>query len=175
MIIQHLVNKKWNECFYYKKARSHRIHDFLTGMKFSFDLSHFGALRPSRKKKKSPCGEMHPNYAMLVLCRAGHGKAVDGVEADITGPPPHAKIGTLRRNLYCRNHVRTSYDTPDGLRSREGQASLCWLLCSERGPSPERKKKSPTYIRNTIKAENVILKAQVRRPQCCINELLSLK
>lgn len=84
---------------------------------------------------------MHPNYAMLVLCRAGHGKAVDGVEADITGPPPHAKIGTLRRNLYCRNHVRTSYDTPDGLRSREGQASLCWLLCSERGPSPERKKK----------------------------------
>lgn len=127
------------------------------------------------RKKKSPCGEMHPNYAMLVLCRAGHGKAVDGVEADITGPPPHAKIGTLRRNLYCRNHVRTSYDTPDGLRSREGQASLCWLLCSERGPSPERKKKSPTYIRNTIKAENVILKPQVRRPQCCINELLSLK
>lgn len=111
---------------------------------------------------------MHPNYPMLVLCRAGHCKAVDGVEADITGPPPHAKIGTPRRNLYWHNHVRTSYDTSDGLRSREGQASLCWLLCSERGPSPEKKnenKKSPTYIRNTTKAENVILKPQVRRPQ----------
>lgn len=108
-------------------------------MKFSFDLSHFvGALRPSRTKKKKKvfvvkCTLTTP---MLVLCRAGHCKAVDGVEADITGPPPHAKIGTPRRNLYWHNHVRTSYDTSDGLRSREGQASLCWLLCSERGPSP---------------------------------------
>lgn len=75
--------------------------------------------------------------------------AVDGVEADITGPPPHAKIGTLRRNLYWRNHVRTSYDTSDGLGSREGQASLCWLLCSERGPSPEKKKKKAPHTLET--------------------------
>lgn len=30
------------------------------------------------EKKNSPRGEMHPNYAMLVLCRARPGKAVDG-------------------------------------------------------------------------------------------------
>lgn len=50
-------------------------------------------------EKERPQGEMHPHYAMLVLCRAGPGKAVDGVEADITGPPPHAGTGTRRRNL----------------------------------------------------------------------------
>ena len=74
---------------------------------------------------------------MLVMCRARHmGKAVDGVEADITGPPPHAGTGTLRRNLYWHNHVHTSYGTSDGPGSRGGQESLCLWLCSVRGPSP---------------------------------------
>lgn len=82
---------------------------------------------------------MHPNYAMLVLCRTGHCNAVDGVEVDITGPPPHVRTGTLRRNLYSRNHVHTSYGRSDGLRSRGGQESLCWLPCSVRGPSPKNK------------------------------------
>lgn len=50
-------------------------------------------------KNKVLGAEMHPDYAMLVLCRARPGEAVDGVGADITGPPPHAETGTLRRNL----------------------------------------------------------------------------
>lgn len=90
---------------------------------------------------------MLPNYAMLVVCGARHGKAVDGVEVHITGPPPHAGTGTRRRNLYLHNRVHTSYGRSDGLRIREGQESLCWLLCSERGPSPEKEKQ--THIRKT--------------------------
>lgn len=38
------------------------------------------SFRTLKRKHKSPCGKMHPNYAMLVLCRA---EAVDGVETDI--------------------------------------------------------------------------------------------
>lgn len=83
---------------------------------------------------------MHPNYSRLVLCRARPGKAVDGVEADITGPPPHAGTGIRRRNLYWHNHVHTSYGTSDELRSQGGQESLCWWLCSERGLNPKKRK-----------------------------------
>lgn len=91
---------------------------------------------------------------MLVLCRARLGKAVDGVEADITGPPPHAGTGILRRNLYWHNRVRTSYGTSDGPRSREGQGSLCWWLCSAQGRDPEKRKEKQTYIKKTKRAEN---------------------
>lgn len=77
---------------------------------------------------------------------------MDGVEADITGPPPHAGTGIRRRNLYWHNRVRTSYGRPDGLRSREGQESLCWWPCSVRGLDPEKEKQ--TYIRKTNRAEN---------------------
>lgn len=85
----------------------------------------FHNFEKKQKTKNSPQGEMHPIYSMLVLCRARSGKAVDGVEADITGPPPHAGTGIRRRNLYWHNRVRTSYGTSDGLRSREEQESLC--------------------------------------------------
>lgn len=92
------------------------------------------------ENKKRSWGETHPNYAMLVSCRARPGKAVDGVEADITGPPPHVGTGIQRRNLYWHNRVHTSFGRSDGLRSQGGQESLCWWLCSVLGPSPEKEK-----------------------------------
>lgn len=73
------------------------------------------------------------------------GKAVDGREggrqaADITaavaGRLPHAGTGKQRRNLYWRNHARTSCGKSGGPWSREGQESLCWWPCSVRGPGP---------------------------------------
>lgn len=85
---------------------------------------------------------------MLVLCRARPVEAVDGVEADITGPPPHVGTGIWRRNLYWHNHVHTSFGRSDGLRSRGGQESLCWWLCFVQGPSPEKEKHTFRKKRN---------------------------
>lgn len=58
--------------------------------------------------------------------------------ADITaaGPLPHAGTGKQRRNLYWRNHARTSCGKSGGPWSREGQESLCWWPCSVQGPGP---------------------------------------
>lgn len=52
------------------------------------------------------------------------------------GPLPHAGTGKQRRNLYWRNHARTSCGKSGGPWSREGQESLCWWPCSVQGPGP---------------------------------------
>lgn len=98
---------------------------------------------------------------MLVLCvGARPGEAVDGVEAAINDPPPHAGTGIRRRNLYWRNRAHTSYGRADGPGSREAQESLCWWLCSERGPDPnggggrEEKKSKLTLEKNPDGAED---------------------
>lgn len=70
------------------------------------------------------------------------------------GSPPHAGSEKLRRNLYWRNHVRTSCGKSDVLKSQEGQESLCWWLCSVRDLDPEKKKKVKIRMRKTNKAKN---------------------
>lgn len=84
------------------------------------------------------------------------GNVVDGVvEADVTGPPLRAGTGTRRRSLYWHNRAHTSYGRSGGPRSRGGQESSCWWLCSVPDPSPkkegkqERKNVRQTYIRKT--------------------------
>lgn len=118
----------------------------------------------------------------------GTGKAVDGLEADITaGPLPHAGTGKQRRNLYWRNHGRTLSGISGGPRSRGGQESLCWWPCSVRGSNPEegereggKKKEKQTFIRKTNRAENLTSKTQTTSPHtpqrifllCCNNTSL---
>lgn len=109
-----------------------------------------------------------------------------GKEAtDITaaGPLPHAGTGKQRRNLYWRNHERTSCGKSGAPWSREGQESLCWWLCFVQGPGPvERRKveeRSKHSLDKTNSAENLTFKnpktASSHTPQrnflfCCNNK-----